>query len=588
VSRRWSAIANLRLALFAILAVIAWFAIDRDSLLLVALGVIVAIAVTVLVVMHRRLRRERDTLQRLIDVEQRALARLRHDWASLPPPIEARFGRDHPYAWDLNIVGDASVIRRIGTPITHGGRQRLLAWLTESPGIDDLPARQEAVRELAPLIETRHRVQTHAPDRPLAEPAALLDWAEGIAATQPRWLVLLARMGPVSVILLALAQIAGLTPWPLWLLPVTIQVIVSQLLAPDASRQVAAIGRLQHEIEAYSGVFASIAATEPVADRLCRVHDALVANDAAGAIARLRRVCSLAIPRGTLLYIPFQMIFLWDVNVLGIMERWRRRHGPEVRPWLEATADWEALAALAVLAHDEPTWAFPAVDPLSERFEGANLRHPLIPARLAVGNDVAIGPEGTMLVVTGSNMSGKSTLLRSTGANAVLALAGGPVAADALTLPPVDIRCCMRVEDSVERGVSYFMAELLRLKAVVDAAKQATPARPVLYLLDEILQGTNTGERQIASRRVLRTLAGTHAIGAVSSHDLDLVDDPAFAGHVDLVHFAETFDRGSEPPVMTFDYQLRPGLATSTNALALMEVLGFDTEEDSNENGKVI
>jgi DNA mismatch repair ATPase MutS len=182
-------------------------------------------------------------------------------------------------------------------------------------------------------------------------------------------------------------------------------------------------------------------------------------------------------------------------------------------------------------------------------------------------------------------MSGKSTLLRAVGLNAVLAMAGGPVAATRFVLPPVDVWTCMRVEDSLARGVSFFMAELQRLKAVVDAADSATE-RPVLYLLDEILQGTNTAERQIASRRVLGQLAERNAIGGVSSHDLTLIEGSDLERKAVPVHFAETFTRSPEGPNMTFDYDLRPGLATSTNALALMELLGFDVEPEPAEKTK--
>ncbi|MGI8486123.1 MAG: MutS-related protein, partial [Thermomicrobiales bacterium] len=230
---------------------------------------------------------------------------------------------------------------------------------------------------------------------------------------------------------------------------------------------------------------------------------------------------------------------------------------------------------LSVLAHDHPTWTYPTVSPAEDRFAATGMAHPLIVANEAVANPVEVGPLGTLLFVTGSNMSGKSTLLRAVGVNAVLAQAGGPVCAAELRQPIVDIWTCMRVEDSLARGVSFFMAELQRLKAVVDAAKLATD-RPVLYLLDEILQGTNTAERQIASRQVLQQLSRLQAIGAVSSHDLGLLEGDRLVEIAKCVHFAESFHRGPDGPDMTFDYTLRPGLATSTNALKLMELIGFE------------
>jgi DNA mismatch repair ATPase MutS len=240
----------------------------------------------------------------------------------------------------------------------------------------------------------------------------------------------------------------------------------------------------------------------------------------------------------------------------------------------------EALAALATLAHDNPSWPFPTLDDGADRLTATALAHPLLPAATRVGNDVIVGPPGTMLLVTGSNMSGKSTLLRAIGLNAVLAQAGAPVCASRLTMPTVELRTSIRLADSLERGVSLFMAELHRLKEIVDAARSRDRARPLLYLLDEILHGTNTAERLIAARAVLEHLVRAGAIGAVTTHDLTLAADGALAGASRPVHFTEqvTSENGGVAG-MTFDYRLRPGLATSTNALKLLALVGLGRGE---------
>jgi DNA mismatch repair ATPase MutS len=197
-----------------------------------------------------------------------------------------------------------------------------------------------------------------------------------------------------------------------------------------------------------------------------------------------------------------------------------------------------------------------------------------------VANDVAIGPPGTFLMVTGSNMSGKSTLLRAVGANVVLAQAGAPVCAEQLTLPPILLATSMRIHDSLADGVSFYMAELRRLKQIVDAAREQTAdtKRVLLYLLDEILQGTNTAERQIAVRRVLAHLLAEGAIGAISTHDLQLAADSTLSKAGQTVHFRETIHSESGRQEMTFDYRLREGLATTSNALKLLEIVGLGEE----------
>ena len=210
------------------------------------------------------------------------------------------------------------------------------------------------------------------------------------------------------------------------------------------------------------------------------------------------------------------------------------------------------------------------------------MAHPLLPSDAAVGNDVEVGPVGTFLFVTGSNMSGKSTLLRAIGVNSVLAQMGGPVSAAEMRLPPVLVASSMRVQDSLDQGVSYFMAELRRLKAIVDRADQteARKTRPLLYLLDEILQGTNTSERRVAARQVILHLLRSGAIGAVSTHDLTLADAPDLAVASVPVHLTESFTDGADGPAMDFDYTLRPGIATSTNALKLMALVGLPLDTD--------
>jgi DNA mismatch repair ATPase MutS len=205
------------------------------------------------------------------------------------------------------------------------------------------------------------------------------------------------------------------------------------------------------------------------------------------------------------------------------------------------------------------------------------LGHPLIAEDRRVANDVDVGPPGTFLLVTGSNMSGKSTLLRAIGLNVLLAQAGGPVCASSLSLPPVSVETSMRIHDSLEEGVSYFMAALRRLREIVEAVRAAEhDGRRVLYLLDEILQGTNTAERQVATRAIIGALQAHGAIGVVTTHDLSLVDAPELSASSRPVHFSERIGDRDDEVAMSFDYRLRPGLATSRNALQLMKMIGLD------------
>jgi DNA mismatch repair ATPase MutS len=252
---------------------------------------------------------------------------------------------------------------------------------------------------------------------------------------------------------------------------------------------------------------------------------------------------------------------------------------------MAAAGELDALSAFAHVRQDNPNWCFPvhpAGDGAPIELRAAALGHPLIPDDRRVANDVVVGPPGTVLLITGSNMSGKSTLLRAIGLNTVLAQAGAPACAAQMSMPAADLEASLRVQDSLEHGLSYFMAALARLKGILERARRGKDAdhqhdgRVVLYLLDEILQGTNTAERAVAVRGVARHLLDAGAIGVMTTHDLGLAGEPPLDTAARLVHFTEILDEHGH---MTFDYRLRPGLATSRNALRLMQLIGMNLEE---------
>jgi hypothetical protein len=580
IHRRWSRLANLRLVLFIILGVAVWQFWAGGSTVAGILALLTSTVLAVIIVFHRRLRSERARFDRMIRVNTRARDRASLSWdVDLPhTPLPTR-PLDHSYARDLNVIGEESLLRRIGTPVTAVGWRTLQDWLLDPASPADIRERQAAVLELGDAIDLRQEVEQAGIDEELDPDVLedLLNWAEGPRLLAGRqWLVPLAWIGPLAAGSLGLAQLLDIIAAPLWVLAVAFNLVVTQLLAGDIVAEVDGVGRRSGSLRGFRHIVDRLDRRELDAPLLRLIHDALFGGKAGGAgnIRRLVRATSFIMPRGSLLYLPLQMAFAWDLHVATALDRWKTDSGSRLRGWFDTLGEWEALAALGVLVWDHPDWAMPIIDSDRHRIEARNLRHPLLPVNIAIGNDVAVGPAGTFLFVTGSNMSGKSTLLRAVGANVVLAQAGGPVAAEVMTLPPVQIVTTMRVEDSLAHGVSFFLAELQRLKQVIDAADSASD-RPVLYLLDEILQGTNTAERQIASRRVLRHLTETRSIGVVSSHDLTLIEGSGLEERAVPVHFSEQFEQHGDRPTMTFDYRLRPGLATSSNALRLMHMLGF-------------
>ena len=273
----------------------------------------------------------------------------------------------------------------------------------------------------------------------------------------------------------------------------------------------------------------------------------------------------------TMSHLPIQAILMWDFHAIDLLERWQSEVRKHARQWLDALAEFEALAAIASLHHDHPEWSFPQPATTAEpKLVCRDIGHPLILPGQVVTNDIEIGPPGTFVLVTGSNMSGKSTLLRSLGTNIVLAQAGAPVCAAEMSLPPLILGTSFRVRDSLTDGVSFFLA------AACQRRRQGT----MIFLMDEILQGTNSTERHLAVKRVLQHLTRQLAIGAIATHDLSLADENELETVCTPVHFREHFSGQGQSAHMEFDYQLRPGVAPTTNALKLLEIVGL---ADSSE-----
>jgi hypothetical protein len=585
-------LSRIRLGLFSLFALCVAIAIASpawraEALYTLAAGVIVFIIVAVI---HDRVERRHAHQSALADLNRESQDRIARNWSKLPEPsIEVE--DDHPYAGDLDLTGHASLLHLIGPPNTPAGRQALANWLLRMPEFepDDVLARQASVRELAPLLDERQELQAAGiAARKLDREAldSLLAWAESDSwlLAHP-WVTITARaltIATVGLVALAYAEVVAGAWWVLtsalgWLLLWR----VSRHL--NASFDAASGEYAFRDVERVMAQAAALPVESPLlveARRTLRPSPTDGASSAEAALASLRLRVTLVDFRLTpLFYAIGQSLVLWDLHAWWWLERWKQRHGRHLREWLAAIGRIEALMALAGLAHDQPGWTFPIVERGRDRFAAQDLGHPLLRDAVRVTNDVTIGPPGTFLLITGSNMSGKSTLLRAIGLNAILAHAGAPVCARALTMPPLTLYTSMRVSDSLELGLSLFMTSLLRLKRVMDAARAANPSeRPVLYLLDEVLQGTNSVERQTAVRIIVGHLVKRGALGVVTTHDLELAAAKDFTASADSRHLTEHVAVEGDDLRMTFDYKLRPGPATSGNALQLVRMLGLDHE----------
>jgi hypothetical protein len=599
--RRSARISTARLAVFlGAVAFLVWTVGTRQAdpvRLSVSAALFTVFAV--LVAWHARVEARVAWHDALHSVNHRAIARIERRWDDLPA-ADAPGSVDlthHPYALDLDLFGRASLFQWLGPLATPYGTLTLADWLLTSAEPDVVRSRQSAVVELAPLVEWREQLAAHgvlARDARQAEIDSFLAWAESppLAADfpVPFWpgrhgtiffaaVYWLACALTASIWILLALFLLDVIDAALWLIPMVAGLVLWFAMGKTFSSQFERAGAGQQAVARYAALLTHVTAPSFNSPLLTEVHERLSAdkNVAPACMAQLSRILGFALLRhsAAILHFPIQALTMWDFHVLKALERWRASAGSHVRAWMMAVGELDALSALAVAHHDNVAWCMPEIS-AEPVVMGESLGHPLISDARRVANDVQLGPPGTLLLVTGSNMSGKSTLLRAVGLNLVLAQAGGCVCATRLRVPSSDLQTSIRVQDSLELGLSYFMAALARLKGVVDAAEHPRGRRVLVYLLDEILQGTNSAERGIAVRAVARHLLEAGAIGAMTTHDLNLAAEEPLKSAGVLVHFTEIVDAQAR---MRFDYRLRDGLATSRNALRLMQMIGIDLKE---------
>jgi len=555
---------------------------------------------------HDRVLRSRADVTRGIRFYERGLARIEDRWRGGGEPGE-RFRDDrHVYANDLDLFGTGSLFELLSLARTYTGEETLARWLTTAAGATEVRARQEAVRELGPALDLREHLAIAGTEiRESVRTARLLEWAES-PMPESRALTLSTAAFGAAFVLSTTYLAATSVWWPLGVL-VLLQGLVFRQLREEINRIVSgkssesaadfvadALVHRTLDLDVLNGLLRTLERQQFAGDRLRQLQARLNADGhpASRIIRRLHRYSEIHSGDKNAAIVPLVFFMFGQVEIalalaalLQLLRpvisvavgRWRSRYGGQVRAWLDTIAEFEALTSLSAYWYEHPDDPFPEIvlsDGLAESralFDGLQLGHPLLPADRMVRNDVHLGA-GTqlLLVVSGSNMSGKSTLLRTVGINAVLALAGAPVRAASLRMSPLALGATLRIQDSLLEGRSRFYAEITRIRELADLAAGSIP---LLFLLDELFHGTNSHDRLAGASGVLRSLLDRGAIGLITTHDLAVtaVAD-ALAARAANVHFEDWFD-GTE---MRFDYLMKPGPVTHSNALALMRAVGLE------------
>jgi hypothetical protein len=562
-------LSNLRLAIALAGFVLLWMAVVRRSISpFWPIGAWLAFAV-VAVVHAMRLQRFLRA-QAAERVYLRGLDRLEGRWAGT--------GRDgssfleHPsYAGGLDLFGPASLFELLNTTRTEIGEQTLAGWLREPASLDDVRARQAAVAELQPMLDFREDVAVLAAESPVGATDALATWAVSTPVRfNPAVRALLTACAIVSVALAVLGildviSLEWLVGW------VCLESLVATMWRRAFHRVVHGIEIPDHALGLLAALLARLESARFASPRLAELHQTLLTAGAlpSARIARLRRLVSWVDSTHNLLFAPIAFVLLLRPLLAIAIDRWHAAYGPAVGAWLRVVGEFEALMALSTYAFERPDDPFPDLAGDGPVYEAEGLGHPLI-AHGGVRNDVVLGGAGPrVIIVSGSNMSGKSTLLRSVGVSVVLGLAGAPVTAKRLTLSALLLGATLHVEDSLQAGHSGFFAEILRIRTIADAAHGTTP---LLFLLDEILHGTNSHDRRIGAEAIVRALTARGAVGVITTHDLALTELPARLDGAVNWHFEDRLVDGK----MIFDYRMRPGVVAHSNALALMRAIGLE------------
>jgi hypothetical protein len=537
----------------------------------------------ILVLRHDRVIRARARADRAAAFYERGLARLGDTWMGHGEGGDRFAEPGHLYAADLDLFGRGSLFERLCSARTRAGEETLARWLAAPAGAAEVRARQAAIAELRPRLDLRETLSLVGDDvRAGLEREALVRWATAAPAAGRA----ASRGLRIAAAALAGATVLALAAW-LGLGAVAIPFValllveggVARALQHDVRRIVHAVDRPLRDLSLLAQLLAVIEAERFESPKLVALRAALDTDGVPPSkrVARLRLLTDLLDARRNQLFAPLGALVLWTTQLALAIEAWRTACGAATPRWIAAVGELEALCALAGFAYENPSHPFPEIRDGGPCFEATALGHPLLPAPRCVRNDLRLDADLRLFVVSGSNMSGKSTWLRSIGTNAVLALAGAPVCAERLALSPLSLGASIRVQDSLQEGASRFYAEITRLGQLVARAEGAPP---LLFLLDEILAGTNSHDRRIGAEAVVRGLLARGAFGLVTTHDLALAriaEDlaPAAAN----VHFEDQLRDGR----MHFDYRLRPGVVQRSNALALMRAVGLEVGPELGE-----
>jgi hypothetical protein len=560
---------SARLAVGGVFVMTAWLCfaaqvLSPPWLLLPIAGFVAA------VLYHSRVRTLRARAQRAAAFYRAGLGRIQNQWRGNRPSGDRFDVHHHIYGADLDLFGPDSLYELLCAARTQMGEDTLAQWLLAPADLYTIRERHACIGDLRERVDLHEDLAVEGESPRIAlRPEMLIAWAQAPNRLNRAWI----RWTAPSLAGLA---VAAVVIWAIWgilypLLAVLLaEISLSYWLRTPVHEAIAAVETAYEDLKGLSRLLRRIEAERFDAPALRALVDRLSSHtlSASATFSTLATIVNFVESRRNPMLAPFLLLFLYPLQAALAAERWRSAHGAAIPAWLAVLGETESLVSLAQYAHEHPGDPFPEFIEGAAAFRAHSLGHPLIPAAVRVRTDLELGGRTRVLLVSGSNMSGKSTLLRTVGINTVLAMAGAPVNAERLQLTPLQIGASIRINDSLHEGSSRFYAEITRLRRLFEPSQL-----PLLFLLDELLQGTNSADRRIGAQGVIRALLERAAIGLVSTHDLALTDIPGLApGALENVHFEDELTDGK----LRFDFKLRAGIVTKSNGIELMRSIGLD------------
>lgn len=573
---------NLRLLTIVIGVAISIFLYVTQNHILLAGSVIVTLVLFIyLVSNHEKLAQNKEYTKLLSNINRDSMKRCNGEWNQFPEDGKEFIDENHFYSYDLDIFGENSLFQWINTTQTFIGRHKLKTFLTQhSTSIENIIKRQDAIDELAIKLSWRQRFQAEGlikADK-MHNPEDLVEWVnkEKPFFRKPCVIFSIRLLPVITSLLLLLSWLTGKIPYYAPATGLIIQLLLLIIKNKDRKVVFKLAEKYKKDISIYYNMIKQFEKQKFYTDYLRQLKNSMEGatnKPAYKQVDKLFKIVESLNNRENLYYFFFNLLTLSDYRYLIILEKWKKESGPFLKNWIEAVGDVEALASLAILRYDYPKWATPEI--ISTKncvYEAKDMGHPLLTDK-RIDNHLEILEPVHTLLITGSNMSGKSTFLRAAGINLVLAYAGAPVCAKFFRASLMQIHTCMRVSDNLGKNISSFYAELLRIKTIVQAAEEG---ENVFYLLDEIFKGTNSKDRHMGAKVLIKNLSATQSIGMVSTHDLELCDIEEKNPAVKNYHFREYYRDNK----IYFDYKLRPGASTTRNAIYLMKLAGIDVEKE--------